>query len=588
MIFDLREPSEAIAAALRACKRHFLAAAGFSALLNILFIAPMLYMLQIYDRVVPTRGGLTLAFITIVLVLALLTLSLLEFVRSRLLVRASVALDRQLAGTLLDATLMRRGQVGDTMKKQIIREFDTLRQALTGPAILSLFDAPWSPVYILICFVIHPAVGALGLAGGTLLVLIALRNERLTNTPLREANEAAGKAYVSQEQSLASAEVVRALGMRRALVTRHLLEREDMMALQSRASFAASRYVTLSKFLRLSLQSLALGLGAWLAIHNAISAGAIFASSFLIGRALAPIDQLLGAWRSVVQARAAYATLCTLLDTQEADIALTQLPAPAGKLAAEHLTVLGGGGDGAILMDVSLSVEPGEVVAVIGPSGAGKSTLMRMLSGAARAERGSVRFDGAQSTDWDSERLAAYIGYLPQEISLFAGTVKENIARFQNHVCDDGAAIDEAVVEAARLCGAHEMILRLPGGYDTQLGWGGRGLSAGQAQRIGLARALFRAPPVVLLDEPNAHLDAEGESQLVTTLGALKRRKASVVVVAHRMGILGVVDRILVLREGRVDAYGKRDEILGRLRAVQPGGQLPREAQGQEEGRGRA
>ena len=572
MIFNLRQPSEPFAAALRSCRRHFLAAAGSSALLNLLFIAPMLYMLQIYDRAVPTQGKLTLFFLTLVVLFALVTLALLDFVRSRLLVRASVRLDRQLSGTVLDTTLALRGNTGESMRKQVLRELDTLRQALTGPAILAAFDAPWSPVYILICFIIHPAIGALALAGSTILVLITLRNEHLTSAPLREANETASRAYVSQEQTLAGAEVVRALGMRRALVQRHLHERETMMTLQTNASMVASRYVTLSKFLRMTLQSLALGLGAWLAIGNAISAGAIFASAFLIGRALTPLDQLLGVWRTVVQARGAYATLNELLTARDADIALTQLPAPAGRITVEHLTVLNAAKDGAVLSDISFAVAPGEVIAVVGPSGAGKSTLIRMLAGAGRPDRGSIRFDGAESTDWDSERLAAYIGYLPQDTGLFAGTIKENIARFQTHISDDLAGIDEAAVAAAKLCGAHDMILRLPGGYDSSLGWGGRGLSAGQAQRVGLARALFRSPPILLLDEPNAHLDAEGESQLVATLSELKKRNVSVIVVAHRMGILGVVDKILVLRDGRMDAFGARDEVLGRLKAVQSNG----------------
>ena len=581
MIFNLRQPSEIIATALRVCRRHFLSAALFSALLNLLFIAPMLYMLQIYDRVVPTQGEVTLLFLTMVVLFALITLSLLDFVRSRLLVRASVRLDRHIAGGLLDTTLALRRHTGEAMGKQALREFDTLRQALTGPVILSLFDAPWSPVYILLCFLIHPAIGALALVGAAVLVLITLRNEQLTHGPLKEANEAAGRAYASQEQSLAGAEVVRALGMRRALVRRHLQERETMMALQTDASLIASRYVTVSKFLRLALQSLALGLGAWLAIGNAISAGAIFASAFLIGRALAPVDQLLGAWRNVVQARDAYANLCDLFDAREANIALTQLPAPAGRIAVEHLTVLNAARDGAILADISFAVKPGEVVAVVGPSGAGKSTLMRMLAGAGQPDRGLVRFDGADISDWDSERLATFIGYLPQDTSLFAGTVKENIARFQNHVSKNASAIDEAVVEAARICGAHEMILRLPGGYDSLLGWGGRGLSAGQAQRVGLARALFRSPQILLLDEPNAHLDAEGESQLVATLAELKTRTVSAVVIAHRMGVLGVVDKILVMREGRIEAFGERDEVLGRLKAVQSaGGKLPQAAEG--------
>jgi ATP-binding cassette subfamily C protein len=345
-----------------------------------------------------------------------------------------------------------------------------------------------------------------------------------------------------------------------------------MLTLQTNASLDGSQFAGLSKFIRFALQSLALGLGAWLAIANEISAGAIFASSFLVGRALAPIDHLVGAWRSVVQARGAYATLNELLAAREAEIAMTQLPTPVGRIAVEHLTVLNASRDAAILSDINFSVEPGQVVAVVGPSGAGKSTLIRLLAGAGRPDRGTIRFDGADSADWDPERLAAHIGYLPQDTSLFSGTLKENIARFQNHISNDDA-IDDDAVNAAKFCGAHEMIVRLPNGYDCQLGWSGGGLSVGQTQRVGLARALFRQPPIVLLDEPNAHLDAEGESQLIGTLTKLKQRGASIMVVAHRMGILGVVDKILVLRDGRIDTFGARDEVLGKLKAVQAAGQ---------------
>jgi ATP-binding cassette subfamily C protein len=557
-------PTEIVASALRACRRHFMAVALFSALLNLLFIVPMLYMLQIYDRVIPTRGNLTLLFLTLVLLFGLVTLALLDFVRSRLLVRASIRLDRQLAGILLDTSLSRRDKTFDAVARQAMREFDVLRQALTGPAVLALCDAPWSPIYILICFMIHPLIGLLVLAGAGLLAIIALRNQSATSEPLQRANEAAARAYASQEQVLAGAENVRALGMRRAMVRRHLAERDSMMTMQTDASFAASRYVTMSKFLRLSLQSLALGLGAWLAIGNSITAGAVFAASFLAGRALQPIDQLLATWRSVAQAKTAYGKLNDLLGAREAEFALTQLPPPAGRLDVEQISVANAAGDGAILANISFQLLPGEVVAVVGPSGAGKSTLLRMLAGAGRPDRGIIRVDHANVLDWDPEQLAAYMGFLPQDVSLFAGTVKENISRFQDGAGVDGD-VDAKAVSAAKACFAHELILGLPNGYDTTLGWGGRGLSAGQAQRIGLARALYGEPPIILLDEPNAHLDAAGEGQLVETLVALKARQAAVVVVAHRMGVLAAVDKILVLRDGRIEAFGTRDEIIARL-----------------------
>jgi PrtD family type I secretion system ABC transporter len=558
-------PTEPVAAALRACRKHFVAVASFSALLNLLFLVPMLYMLQVYDRVIPTRGSLTLFFLTLVLLFGLITLSLLDFVRGRLLVRASIRLDRQLAGILLDTSLARRDRTFDAVARQAMREFDTLRQALTGPAILALCDAPWSPIYILVCFVIHPLIGLLVLVGAVFLAIVALRNQRATSEPLQRANEAAARAYASQEQVLAGAENVRALGMRQAMVRRHLKERDSMMAQQTYASFAASRYVTMSKFLRLSLQSLALGLGAWLAIGNSISGGAVFAASFLAGRALQPIDQLLATWRSLAQAKSAYGKINDLLGAREAEIALTQLPPPEGRLDVEQISVANAAGDGAILANISFQLLPGEVVAVVGPSGAGKSTLLRMLAGAGRPDRGIIRIDQANMLDWDPERLAGYIGFLPQDVSLFAGTVKDNISRFQDGSGAADGDVDAKAIFAAKASFAHEMILGLPNGYDSLLGWSGRGLSAGQAQRIGLARALYGDPPIILLDEPNAHLDAAGEGQLVETLVALKSRKAAVIVVAHRMGVLAAVDKILVLRDGRLEAFGTRDEIIARL-----------------------
>src|SRR5215204_3803084 len=306
-------PTEIFAAALRACRRHFVAVAGFSALLNLLFLVPMLYMLQIYDRVIPTRGGLTLFFLTLVLLFGLTTLALLDYVRSRLLVRASVRLDRQLSGVIMDTALARRDRTFDAVARQGMREFDSLRQALTGPAILAFCDAPWSPIYILVCFIIHPWIGILVLVGAILLGIIAWRNQQTTGDPLQRANEAASRAYASQEQVLAGAENVRALGMRQAMVRRHLQERDSMMTLQTGASFASGGYVTAIKFLRLSLQSLALGLGALLAINNSISGGAVFAASFLAGRALQPIEQLLSTWRSVANAKNAYDKLNDLL-----------------------------------------------------------------------------------------------------------------------------------------------------------------------------------------------------------------------------------------------------------------------------------
>jgi ATP-binding cassette subfamily C protein len=487
---------------------------------------------------------------------------MLDWVRSRLLVRASLRLEHELSGPLLNATLARADRPMEAVTRQPMREFDTLRQALTGPMLLAVCDAPWAPIYIIVCTIIHPLIGLLVLVGGGAMATVTWLNNRATGMRLRSANEAATRAYAHQEQVFAGAENVRALGMRGAMVRRHVGARAAMLHLQTDASFSSGGYVASSKFLRLSLQSLALGLGALLAIDNKISAGAIFASSFLAGRALSPIEQLLTAWPVLVRARGAYAKLSDLLNSAAPSTSLTVLPEPKGRVDVEQV-IIGRTPETRILAGVSLVLEPGEVVTIVGPSGAGKSTLMRVIAGALVPDAGEVRVDGARLADWESDRLGGYIGYLPQSVSLFAGTVKENISRFA--MAGDPAEIDAHVVAAAQAALAHDMILRLPNGYDTMLGWEGQGISAGQAQRIALARALFREPPLLLLDEPNAHLDAEGEAQLLQTIVAAKARNAAVAMVAHRMSVLSVSDRIVVMRDGRIEAAGARDEVIARL-----------------------
>jgi len=565
----LRTQPAVIQTAADAIRRHFLYAMLFSALLNLLFIAPMLYMLQVYDRVIPTAGGITLLFLTLVLIFALSALSSLDAVRSRLLVRASVRLDRVLSGAILDATLARPELGTQRIAKQALREFDVLRQTLTGPVMVGVFDAPWIPVYILVAALIHPWIGALAFVGACLSMFLAWRNERATNEPLKLANQAAGQAYAGFEFTVAQADVVRALGIRRAMVRGHLGDRHTMMQLQTDASLSSSGLTALSKFVRLLLQSLALGLAALLAIDAKVSPGAVFASSFIVGRALAPIGQIVGGWKNIVSAWGAYQTLRDLFVETPADIALTQLPVPQGHLAAENLGIAGPN-NRPIIAGITFALDPGEMVAVVGPSGAGKSTLVRALAGAAIPAAGLIRFDGADQRNWDSERLAEHVGYMPQEASLFAGTVKENIARFRNRLGEDSVAVDEAVIEAARTAGAHEMILKLPGGYDYQLGLGGRGLSVGQSQRVSLARALFRDPQYLILDEPNSNLDSEGDQQLVQTLEELKNRGRTIMIVAHRLSVLPIVDRLMVIQDGRLAMFGPRDEVLRKIAPPPP------------------
>lgn len=556
------QPLDTMRAAFELCRRHFLAAAGFSALVNLLYIVPTVYMLQVYDRVIPTRGLQTLLFLTLVLIFALATLALLDRIRGRLLVRAGVQLDAALAPLILDATL---GRPDLPMARQALREFDTMRGALTGAGVLALFDAPWVPIYLLVCFMVHPWIGALALVGCIILPLIAWGNERATRVPLERAQGVAGASYASQDAILGASDSIRALGMRRALVSRQLRQREAMLAAQTEAGFAGGSYLTASKFTRLALQSLALGLGALLAVDNLISAGAIFAASFLIARALAPTEQLIGTWKTIVQARQSYDNLRDLLASRDVAASPTQLPAPRGEVQLESLTVLNDARDGAILNGVTVRFPAGEVIAIVGPSGAGKSTLVRTIAGAMLPDRGTVRIDGADMRDWDPEGLARHLGYLPQDSVLFAGSVAENIARFSGELGGDRAALDAAVVRAAEKVGADALIRRLPGGYDHQLKLGGRGVSAGQAQRIGLARAVFGDPALIILDEPNAHLDADGDIALVAALTELKAQGRTVLIVSHKLGILPVVDKLLLLRDGRVELYGPRDEILPKI-----------------------
>jgi ATP-binding cassette subfamily C protein len=570
--------SGAVRQAIHSCRRHARAIFAFSAVLNLLHLAPTLYMLQIYERAIPTQSQATLLFMTLFVLLALGMLAMLDHLRTRLLIRGGVLIDRELGPQVLRAAIS-GGATAES--RQAMREFDALRQVLSGPSFAALCDLPWTPIYVVACFLVHPAIGALGLVGLVLLPLLVWRHDRGTREPLERAQQAAARSYVSQDQMLADRDAIRALGMAPAMIERQLRLRREMLELQTSASFSAGRYGGWSRFTRLSLQSLALGLGAWLAIHNQVSAGAVFAASFLIARALSPVEQLIGAWKSLSQAGSGYRMIERLVDGSVDDNSFhTALPAPKGALQLEQVSLNQPFGDGKILENVSFEVQPGEVVAVIGPSGAGKTSLMRVIAGLTRPSAGDVRFDGAEQRDWDLNLLARHLGYLPQEPSLFAGTVKENICRFDNELSSDAAAVDAAVIEAATSAGAHDFILRLQGGYDYPSLHRGANLSSGQAQRVAFARSLYGRPPILLLDEPNAHLDNEGDAKLVSTLQRLKEEGVTILVVSHRLSILPAVDKILVMRGGRVHLFGPRDEVLPKVTAPNVRAIKPQQAAG--------
>lgn len=561
-----RPGSEPLFAALRRCRVHFIGAAVFSALVNLLYLTPTLYMMQVYDRVVPTAGLTTLVLISIVAVMALGSLAALDWLRTRILVRAGLRLDRDLAGAIM-------GRVSDVGGRkqgvQALRDFDGLRAAVSGQGALALFDAPWTPIYLACCFLLHPAVGVLTLVGGAILAGLAWLNERDTRPRLGRASRAGNSAYAAQEALSGQAEVVQALGMRRAIIGRQLQGRRTATDAQAEAQLTGGRYSGAIKFVRLTLQSAALGVAAWLVVGGQMSPGAIIASSVLLSRAVMPIEQLVGAWPALVQARTSWISLIDLFEkTAAQDRPRTALPAPAGRVAIEAASVRLAGAETPQLRAVSLKIEPGQVVGVIGASGSGKTTLARLIAGGLKPDTGAIRLDGADYGARESDDLARHIGYLPQSPTLFAGTIKENISRF----ADASPETDAAAVRAAQAAGVHDLILRLPGGYDAMLGPQGAGLSAGQAQRIGLARALYGDPVLLVLDEPNASVDQDGETALIAAIAAAAARGAAVVVAAHRAGVLATADRLVALRDGVVQIDGPREEVLSRMRGARPGG----------------
>lgn len=570
-LFWMKSPA-ALEPAMQACRRHFLIAAVFSALINILYLAPTIYMMQVYDRVVPTGGILTLLWITAVVAIAIATLSALEAVRSQLMARVSLRLDRILAGEILDRLLARRtGTRGSVESGQIMREFDQLRGALSGPATTAIFDTPWTPIYLFVAFLIHPVLGLLVLGGGAVLVALALAHARRSKSAEDEARAATSRAYASQEATLRRAEVVRALGMRTAMIRRHLADRRDGLDATTAAQASDNRYNAIVKFTRMFMQSFALGVGGWLAVEGQISMGAIIAASVLLSRGLQPVEQLVRLWPAIVQGRQAMQSLAALFEQTEAEAApRLRLPDPTGRLALDRVVVRSPDGTALLLKNIAFDLVPGELCGVIGASGAGKTTLARVAAGAIAPDLGEVRIDDANARDWDSEDLAQHIGYLPQDCGLLPGTVAENISRFACDRGDESTRVDERTIAAAELAGVHKLILALPGGYGTPIGDGAHLLSAGQAQRIALARALYGDPALIILDEPNSALDAEGEAALIQAMTALRARGAAVLIVAHRSQILAGADRLLVMAGGEIIHHGPRDAVLEVLRKGPP------------------
>ena len=554
-----------LADAVRGCRPHFVAVATFSFLLNLLFLAPALYMLQVYDRVVATGGKTTLLFVTLALAVALLTLSALDAIRSRLLVRASIRLESAIAPRLLRRML----SVGGTANVQAMRDFDTVRQTIASPVAGALFDAPFAPIFIIVAFLLHFWIGMLAIVSVVVLLVMAWRNQQATQRSVEAATQMLAQSHASQQAASVQAQTVRALGMTGAMVARQVDMRSTGLSKLVESQFLGSRYAAASRFFRMFVQSAALGVGALLAIAGYISSGAIIAASILLGRALQPVEALIGGWSSLSSARAALARLADVMaDPDEAERIRTALPRPEGRLKVENVGLRRPDGV-PILAGVSLAAAPGDIIGIIGPSGSGKSTLAKIIAGAIVPEIGTVRIDGAQRSDWNQDELGRHIGYLPQEPSLFEGSIKDNISRFARWGGNGAANIDEDTIQAAKLAGVHELILQLPQGYDSRLGPLGAGLSAGQAQRIALARAFYGNPAILILDEPNAFLDAEGETALIEAMKGAKSRGATTLVIAHRRAVLESANHMLVLEAGRPTMFGPTKDVVARLSAPQ-------------------
>jgi ATP-binding cassette subfamily C exporter for protease/lipase len=540
-------------------RRTFYVLAAFSGVINLLMLTPAVYMLQVYDRALVSSNITTLLMLTIMVLGLYVLMALLEVVRSSVLIRVGNRLDMMLNKRIFTAAFERNLRRSGGNPAQALQDLASVRQFLTGNGLFAFFDAPWTPIYLVVIYLVHPLLGLITLIGSLLLFALAYLTEVTTRKPLGEANKASLMSSSFANNNLRNTEVIEAMGMLPAIRKRWFGNHLRILEMQTLASDRAAYISGVTRFVRVTLQSLILGGGALLAIEGKITPGMMIACSILSGRALAPVEQVIGAWKQVLSCRTAWDRLNTLLNDFPARPASMSLPKPSGLLSLEGVFASPPGSPNAVLRGISFSLLPGEALGVIGPSAAGKSTLARLLVGVWPAYAGKVRLDGADIFLWNKEELGPWLGYLPQDVELFEGSIAENIARF-------GKIDSEAVILAAKQAGVHEMILHLPQGYDTYLSTDGGSLSGGQKQRIGLARALYGDPALIVLDEPNASLDDVGEAALVLALQDLKHRGKTLVLISHRPAVLNMVDKLLMLRDGAVQIFGTRDEVFTTLR----------------------
>jgi ATP-binding cassette subfamily C protein len=548
-----------LAQALATCRSAFLATFMFSGMSNILMLTGSFFMLEVYDRVLPSRSLPTLVVLLLLAGGLYAALGILDMIRSRILVRIAHNLDETVSERVYDALVhipLVTGNRGDGI--QPLRDLDSIRSFLSGVGPIALFDLPWMPFYLAICFAFHFYIGLTALVGAIILVILTVLTEVYMRHPTRAASETSRVRNTLAEASRRNAEVLVAMGMTGRMTQRWSKANRDYISQNESASDVAGGFGAFSKVLRLMLQSALLAVGAWLVINQQATAGVIIAGSILGSRALAPIDLVISQWRSFVSARQGWKRLNQLLGALPKQDEPMQLQPPAGKLTIENISVVPPGEQKVVVADVTFALEAGNGLGIIGPTASGKSSLVRTLVGVWRPARGKVRIDGAALDQWSSDALGQHIGYLPQDVELFAGTVAQNIARFEEN------AEPDLIIAAAKAAGVHDMIVNLPQGYDTEVGENGTSLSSGQQQRVGLARALYRDPFLVVLDEPNANLDSEGDEALTAAIAGVRKRGGIVVVVAHRPSAIAAVDLILVMNKGRLHHFGPKEEALAK------------------------
>lgn len=554
---------ESVQDALLICRRSFLAVAVFSFFINVLMLTPMFYMINVYDKAVATGSIPTLVSLVVVAAFLYLVMGVLEWVRSKVLVHVGTRLDILLAPRIYDLCFdSQSGQAGSAPTgSQPLSELNALRQFMSGPSAAVVFDLPWTPVFVLLMFFFHPLLALVAIICIGIMATIALANQRATTAALQDANQKASHITQQNQRNLRNAEVVAAMGMMKAFTTKWRKQQDSMLDVQESASSTASGYSAVIKTLSLAMQSAAITTGAVLAMAQEITPGVIIGAALLLGKTLQPIQQAVSGWKGFVDARDQYRRLNDLLQRFPPRQEKMDLPDILGKIAITDAEVAPPGSTEPILKGVSLEIDPGKTVMVVGSSGAGKSTLVRAILGLWPTLSGSVRIDGAEAHYYDREKIGRQIGYLPQGIELFDGSVAENIARFSSLESD-------AVILAAKDAGVHEFILSLPEGYDSVLGAGGVGLSPGQQQRLALARALYKRPKLLIMDEPNSNLDQAGEKALNHAISLMKTTGSTIVLVSHRQTVVPLVDEIVVIKDGKIAEQVSKDEVVRRATAA--------------------